>query len=258
MSRAAFCIPDRTWSQSVHSICNPNVISSVFSLEVNVRKWGMDVLRDLDSGLAIAHRVLHANPVGARGRAVSDMLSDCWWPRLQLPLETIQVGRNCGFDCDGPEMRMQAFALFAGPSNSKFTAEDVFAHLQHVSSRSNKGYQKMNKLLAFAHYEFWICFLCAQIKSTTGASSHLHLHLCGSEPLRWSRFFYQTTCQSTLKNGYNHITCGVDDYLTFRPQTASYGQYFKPELSLPPALRLGKLTEALGLVPGVVFTFKMV
>ena len=103
------------------------------------------VFRDLDSALGTAHRVKGENRANARGKAVTDMLRDCWWPRLQIPLETIQVGRNCDFDADDSEMRMQAFALFAGPSNSKFTAEDVFAHLQHVGSRSNKGFNKMNK-----------------------------------------------------------------------------------------------------------------
>lgn len=107
----------------------------------------MSVLRDLDSGLGIAHRVKGANGGNTQGKAVTDMLRDCWWPRLQLPLETIQVGRNCDFNYDDPEMRMQAFACFAGPSNSKFTAEDVFAHLQHLGSRSNKGFNKMNKFL---------------------------------------------------------------------------------------------------------------
>ena len=96
--------------------------------------------------LGTAHRVKGENRANARGKAVTDMLRDCWWPRLlQIPLETTQVGRNCDFDADDSEMRMQAFALFAGPSNSKFTAEDVFAHLQHVGSRSNKGFNKMNK-----------------------------------------------------------------------------------------------------------------
>lgn len=147
LSRQEFCCArGRTWSQSVHSNCNPNVISTVFSLNMNVRQWGMNVLRDLDSALGTAHRVKGENRANARGKAVTDMLRDCWWPRLlQIPLETTQVGRNCDFDADDSEMRMQAFALFAGPSNSKFTAEDVFAHLQHVGSRSNKGFNKMNK-----------------------------------------------------------------------------------------------------------------
>ena len=39
------------------------------------------------------------------------------------------------------------FSMFAGPANSKFTAEDTFAHLQHVAARANKGNRRMSKYL---------------------------------------------------------------------------------------------------------------
>lgn len=62
--------------------------------------------------------------------------------------------------------------------------------------------------------------------------------------LRWSRFFYQSTCQSTLTNGYKHVSCDREEYLRSAGNVELSGQYFKPELRLPKELQLGTLLQA--------------
>lgn len=137
----------RTWSQSVHSICPENIIATVFAPGPYhyLCGWGVSQLKKLDEGMALATDLVETNKMNALGRALSEMIHDAWWPRTQSALETIQVARDAEFHYGDSELRQQAFTLHAGPANSKHTAEDVFAHLSHITARSNKGFQKMNK-----------------------------------------------------------------------------------------------------------------
>lgn len=131
----------------MHSLCIPNVLSGIFAENIGTRKWAMTMIKDLDNGLRIAHELLKARPNSALGQGISSMIHDCWWARLPIGLETIQVARDAEFDYLDEEVVALGVSLFGGPSNSKFTCEDVFAHLQHIISRTSKGYNKMNKPL---------------------------------------------------------------------------------------------------------------
>lgn len=71
-----------------------------------------------------------------------------------------------------------------------------------------------------------------------------------SQPwIRWVRFFYQTTCQSTLTNGYEHIKCDLSDYLVPMAQASPSGQYFTPELKLPKELGISTMLQVAGCLP---------
>lgn len=145
------------WHLSIHSTkkainkserIKPDITATVFAREMDVRAWGMNRLKEIDSGLKKAHQILSRGADSPNGKAVSTLLHNIFWLRCQFPLETIQVARDCNFDYRDGEMRAHAFQLFGGPANSKHTAEDVFGHLANIVQRSTKGNKKMNKSLA--------------------------------------------------------------------------------------------------------------
>ncbi|CAE7394742.1 unnamed protein product [Symbiodinium pilosum] len=138
----------RCWSQAMYSVCLPFTLAPLFGPQ-ETRQPAMDFMRTLDGALAAAHRIMKNKPGSPQAAAVTALLKDVWWHTTQIALETIQTARNASFDARNRELRCLAFSCFAGPSNTKFTAEDVFAHLAHVAARSQKGMLRMSKCLGF-------------------------------------------------------------------------------------------------------------
>ena len=135
---------NRTWSQAQFSLCPQYLLACTFG-NGETRNLGMDFLRNLDEGLKTIHRLLQTDADGPLGMALQALLKDCAWSSSQLVLEAIQTARNCAFDATDEEWRELCFSVVAGPSNTKHTAEDVFAHLTHCASRSQKGQLRMSK-----------------------------------------------------------------------------------------------------------------
>ena len=131
----------------MYALCPPFLLSSVFGTRA-AQQEGMQALSSLDEALAQAVRVQQASPDSPVAAELTLLLRDSWWQNTQVALEAIQTGRDCAFNAASAEMRSLSFGIFAGPSNTKHSAEDVFAHLQHVSARSQKGMLRMSKPLA--------------------------------------------------------------------------------------------------------------
>ncbi|CAE7359418.1 unnamed protein product, partial [Symbiodinium sp. KB8] len=194
----------RCWSQAMYSTCMPFAMSAVFGPS-NTHGPAMEFIRNLDAGLAEAHRLLAREPGSATGVAVTALLKDLWWHTTQLALEGIQTCRDARFSASCSELRSFVFCCFAGPSNTKFTCEDVFAHMAHVTQRSQKGAQVMSK---------------------------------------WCRYFYASTCTSALNNGYKHIGCESSDYHTIQMEKSErYGLYFSATRPPDQRLELGSLEQ---------------
>ena len=195
----------RTWSQCMYSVCLPFFLSCVFGTAA-AQRCGMERLRTLDKALAAAFRVRDQQGDSPVGKELRALLNDIWFWQTQLCLEIIQEGRASQFNAGTMETRNLAFSCFAGVGNSKYTAEDVFAHLQHVAARSQKGSLQMNK---------------------------------------WSKFFYCTTAQTARKNGIQPIRCLPQDYSVSPMQKEQrYGMYFRPSTPTPPNLELSTLEQA--------------
>ena len=111
------------------------------------RESGMQHIRSLDVGLATAHRIIEEHPQSPLAKEIRALLEDCWWWRSQLSLEMLETARQCKYDGSHREAKILAMSAFGGPANSKLTAEDVFAHLQHLALRSQKGMLRMSKRL---------------------------------------------------------------------------------------------------------------
>ena len=107
----------------------------------------MDFLRNLDQGLRVALRIIQDTPDEPIGNELKKLFIDLFWHKMPVALEALQEARNAGFDATQPAFREMCFGLYAGPSNTKHSAEDVFAHLTHIAARSQKGQLRMSKHL---------------------------------------------------------------------------------------------------------------
>jgi hypothetical protein len=66
--------------------------------------------------------------------------------------------------------------------------------------------------------------------------------------LRWSKWFYTTTCKAFRDTNLPQVSASVDDYYSTTHLHAttykSHGQFFKATAALPAELELGKLVQA--------------
>ena len=184
--------------------CPPYLLATVFG-DAAKRTWSLNFLCDLDKGLQAAVRLEEATADETLGAALKTLLKDVWWRATPLSLEMLQTARNSNFQVD-QELRDLCFSLYGGPSNTKLTAEDVFAHRTHIAARSQKGQLRMS---------------------------------------RWAKWFYMTTCQNALRNGYRHVTPEVGDYQATRVQRAGRcGLYFGATEKPPESLKLATTQQA--------------
>ena len=116
----------------------PYLLATIFG-EAAAGHWSLAWLKRLDAGLAVAHRIRRTSPDTPVATALKDLLRDLWWHSTPICLEILQCARDAQYDKDNANLRILGFGLFAGPSNTKHSAEDVFAHLTHVQQRSQKG-----------------------------------------------------------------------------------------------------------------------
>ncbi|CAE7529107.1 unnamed protein product, partial [Symbiodinium necroappetens] len=194
----------RTWSQCQYSLCLPFAFACVYG-SGETRESGMQHIRSLDVGLATAHRIIEEHPQSPLAKEIRSLLEDCWWWRSQLSLEMLETARQCRYDGSHREAKILAMSAFGGPANSKLTAEDVFAHLQHLALRSQKGMLRMSK---------------------------------------WTKFLYATTCRSANNNGYQQVRCSPEDYgQSVLRKADRAGLYFSPSQQVPECLELNSLEQ---------------
>ncbi|CAE7413302.1 unnamed protein product [Symbiodinium sp. CCMP2592] len=134
----------RTWSQAMFTFTPPYLLATIFG-EAAAGQWSLAWLKRLDAGLAVAHRIRRTSPDTPVATALNDLLRDLWWHSTPICLEILQCARDAQYDKNDDNLRILGFGLFAGPSNTKHSAEDVFAHLTHVQQRSQKGSLRMSK-----------------------------------------------------------------------------------------------------------------
>ncbi|CAE7767922.1 unnamed protein product [Symbiodinium necroappetens] len=139
----------RTWSQVMFTYTPPYCLASIFG-DAAAGHWSLEWLQRLDAGLAVAQRIRRTSPDTPVATALKGLLRDLWWHATPLSLELLQCARDAHFDKNDANLRLLCFGMYAGPSNTKHSAEDVFAHLTHVQQRSQKGLQRMSKPLEWS------------------------------------------------------------------------------------------------------------
>ena len=105
----------------------------------------MEFIRILDAGLADAHRLIAREPGSAMAAAVTALLKGLWVAYSASGTGRYPDCSECQILRAGRGAEKLRFCCFVGPSNTKFSCEDVFLHLQHITRRSLKGSYVMSK-----------------------------------------------------------------------------------------------------------------
>ena len=82
------------------------------------------------------------------------LFNDLQWHRWQVSLEGLATAQAANW-CVDASVKSYAFSVHGGQSNTKWTAEDIFSHLQHIVARSQKGCCVMNKRLPQWRWSSW-------------------------------------------------------------------------------------------------------
>ena len=134
----------RCWSQTMHSVRMPYATAGVWSTSPETRVGCMQHQRRLLEALEKAHGYA-SNHKDAVSTSLAKLLKDIQWHKWQISLEALTAARKAGYSPQDNEVRQICLSLHCGQSNSKFTSEDIFGHLQHITQRSQKGCNVMNK-----------------------------------------------------------------------------------------------------------------
>ena len=123
----------------------PYAAAGLFAADPNAQTGCMQHQRKLMEALDRAQAYLTNHKTGATNRKLLVLLKDMQWQNWQISLEALATAKEGRYSTEDTEIRKMCVSIHAGQSNSKFTAEDIFNHLQHISQRSQKGCAKMNK-----------------------------------------------------------------------------------------------------------------
>ena len=139
----------RSWSQIQFSTCQPNSLAVVLLEDRSAAQAGLDVIKEVWDAVLAAERAAASDsktPPADRA-AISGLLLDVAWNRLQTARESWLVCEQGKWLASDASIRLQAEHLFSGPANTKWDLEDLFAHLASIARSSNLP-TAMNKPLA--------------------------------------------------------------------------------------------------------------
>ena len=156
----------RSWSQAWHSFAMPQAYAAVMHPEESVRKYFMQYQRVLYEALLKADDYAKTNDDGV-SNALQVCLQDVQFHNWQVTLECFGVSIRSSWNAEDEQVRKQCFSLFASPTNTKWSAEDGFAHLASVVARMNKGANKFNKPLGQIMNPSSPTFFISTITATT-------------------------------------------------------------------------------------------
>ena len=123
----------------------PYITAGVWSENETVKAECMTLQQQLLVALEAADQYIRNNSDKV-ATSLKSLLKDLQWHRWQISLESLETARRAGYSHADPRVRLQSLNLHGGQSNTKWTAEDVFSHLAHISQRAQKGCSVMNKI----------------------------------------------------------------------------------------------------------------
>ena len=130
----------------MRAICVPYLTAGVWQPDAQTKKTCVTVQQQLLTNLEAMHQCTVERKDGL-SLCLLRLLDDLQWHWWQVSLESLGAARQGNWSEADHQVRAQAISLHCGQSNSKFTAEAIFSHLQHVVARSQKGCCVMNKSL---------------------------------------------------------------------------------------------------------------
>ena len=133
----------RSWSQIQFTTLQPSALAVVLSPDHGPNSFAQQALdQQRDTWLAVvkAERATASNskqlPPNAKN-ALSSVLQEMAWNRLQIAREAMVEAMSAGFQATDANLQQQARCLFNGPAQTKFDLEDLFAHLASVARSTN-------------------------------------------------------------------------------------------------------------------------
>ena len=141
----------RAWSQVQFTICQPCSFVSALHRDTALADRSLQEHRRVWEAVLKAERAVAGHLPPRKKEALTALLHNLAWNRLQLAREVFLVGTEGGWSSRDAQIREQAAVMAKGPTTTKFDLEDLFAHLVHVGRSSNSN-TPMNKQLAHHKY----------------------------------------------------------------------------------------------------------
>ncbi|CAE7228362.1 unnamed protein product, partial [Symbiodinium microadriaticum] len=223
----------RSWSQIQFHVCQPNSLAVVLLNDRSAAQAGLDVIREVRDAVLAAERAAAADsgtPPADR-EAISALLQDLAWNRLQTARESWLVCEEGQWRADDPDIQLQAEHLFSGEANTKWSLEDLFSHLATIARSTNLP-TAMNKSPTLVT---WLAKLSGTASNQTAAAATAllrHLSLGAGVFLTKGSVFRNTETSQTA------VSLGFRKYGALMAPLVEHRVFFSVEgNSAPRALR---------------------
>ena len=154
----------RAWSQMPFVNVPPYNFAAVLHEDSTIAQQHMEHCR------VSWHAILAAESASSPGRrvdvlnrdvkkAVTDRLRDISFQSFQVTREVMALCEECGWKANHPSLQKLAQRMFGGPCETKFSLEDLFAHLTSVAKLSNLT-TPFNKCLCWTKAQLLLLNLC--------------------------------------------------------------------------------------------------
>ena len=132
----------RCWSQIQFSTIQPCALAIALSPDIGPNSLAQKLLheqRDTWNAVLAAERASASDSKLSPGErsALTLVLRDLGWNRLQVSREAMLECTAAGWKVSHARVQETARCLFAGPAQTKYELEDLFAHLASIACASN-------------------------------------------------------------------------------------------------------------------------
>lgn len=257
----------RSWSQTMFTNHWPHSFAVVCHPDRELAKQRLHQQQDSFKAILHAEEVLydsksHVKLTKSSKATLRTILDGVAFNQLQLCRELFVECEKDLWDPEHPAIQIFAKTLFGAPFQTKYTLEDVFAHLTSIGKLSSLA-TPMNKQLVrkakkspnfgllnihwfVAPAGEWFCHSLRGWRSKSFQSWNCLFHISWwlgiKLVLRWVRYFYCTTLPSLLNecSGWPQLKTSLEDHLSMHGPGLIHdsGKAFKStDHQLPPKLR---------------------
>ena len=210
----------RAWSQIQFATCQPNGLAACLNPNRAIGQQMIDWSKRIWKAVLAAESLVETNklPNTVKKELKKILLYDVCWNQLQIARECYLICEKASWDANHPDIQRMAKQMFGGPANTKYTLEDLFAHLTSVGKLSSLA-TPMNKPLGTYYNTFYLdqepWRLDLAQKNWLNHFRPLFYKLTFPEQLRWTRYFYCTTMPSLreLEEGWPEFKTTCDDHI---------------------------------------------
>lgn len=142
----------RAWSQIQFQVCQPNSMAACLHEDRAIAGQMLQWTKRTWKAILEAEQLVQGNELKKVTRDhVRKMLDHhVCWHKLQVARESDILLEQESWNVDSPRLRDYCVSQFGAPANTKFTLEDLFAHLTSVGKLSSLA-TPMSKYLVVCH-----------------------------------------------------------------------------------------------------------